>query len=56
MKQNHYSAETGKNASISGYNKQRSSYTILISLLRIWKNVEIRRSLFYNSERILKIK
>lgn len=32
------------------------SYTNLISLLRIWKNVEIRKILGYNVERILNVK
>ena len=36
--------------------KSQISYTNLISLLRIWKNVEIRKILAYNVERILRIK
>ncbi len=36
--------------------KSQIPYTNLISLLRIWKNVEIRKILGYNVERILKIK
>ena len=55
-KQNYYRAGRCRNASDSGYNKKEISYTNLISLLRIWKNVEIRKILAYNVERILRIK
>ena len=65
-KQNYYRAGRCRNASDSGYNKKRNceendrksqiSYTNLIYLLRIWKNVEIRKILAYNVERILRIK